>query len=88
MPIGVILVLTFAIMAIKRGVDWPLAVTAMSLGDRSNGTILEGPVDMIGDLWDKVWKIAVEVFNRGDSTPPAALMHQALHVAQMTGVAG
>jgi hypothetical protein len=86
MPIGVILVLTFAIMAIRRGVDWPLAVTAAALGDRSNGTILEGPIDMIGNLWDQLWGVAVQVFSRSGSTPNA-LMHTSLHVAQMTGVA-
>jgi hypothetical protein len=83
MPIGVILVITFGIMAIKRGADWPVAVTAMSLGDRSNGTILQDPIDMVGNLWDQLWKVAIDVFSRKGSDAGALV----LHVAQMSGIA-
>jgi hypothetical protein len=85
MPPAALLVLTVVIMVMRRGADWPLVVTAAALGDKSNGTILEGPIDMIGNLWDQLWGVAVQVFSRNGS--PAALMHTSLHVAQMTGVA-
>jgi hypothetical protein len=88
MPIAVTTVITFGIMAIRRGVDWPLAVVAMVLGDRSNGTILEEPVNMAGNVLDKIWQIAVSVFSGGDKTNPAAMAQFGMHVAQTIGVAG
>jgi hypothetical protein len=87
MPIAVVLVLTLAIMAMRRGVDFPLVVVACALGDKSNGTILEEPIDMAGNFVDTVWNICVQVFNRGGEPANGAMAH-VLHVAQMAGVAG
>jgi hypothetical protein len=86
MPIGVLLVITLAFMGIKRGLDTPVAAVAMALGDRSDGTILEDPVNMVVNLIDNVWKIAVEVFESrtGGGGNTGALV---LHVAQLTGIA-
>lgn len=84
MPIAVLVVVTFGIMALKRGVDWPLAFVAMSVGDRSNGTIIEEPVNMIGNFIDKIWFVAVKVFGGGDGAPAEG----AMHVARMAGLVG
>lgn len=83
MPIAVLVVVTFGIMALKRGVDWPLAAVAMSVGDRSDGTIAEEPVNMIGNLCDTIWHIAISVWNRG--AEPA---EGAMHAARMAGLIG
>lgn len=87
MPIGALLAITITIMVIKRGVDTPVALTAAALGDKSDGTILEGPIDMIGNLLNDLWRIGLEVFNRGGGDNPAA-MATAIHLAQAAGVIG
>lgn len=87
MPTGIIAVLTFGIMAIRRGVDWPLAIVAMVLGDRSDGTLAEEPINMAGNIMDKLWAVVAQIWNTstsgGDS--PAAFM---FHAAQVTGIVG
>jgi hypothetical protein len=85
MPIGLLVLLTFAIMGLRKGIDFPQCALAAAVGDHSNGTVFQEPVDMIGNFVDLVWRLVEQIWSRGETQQ--GLIHIA-HAAQVMGVAG
>lgn len=85
MPLGLLVILTFVVMGMKRGIDFPIAALAAAVGDRSNGTLIEGPVDMISQFVDIVWGAVIQMWN---STPKPVSGTGIVHVAQMAQTLG
>lgn len=54
-PIGLIALLLIVIAALRKGVDTPQMALAAVMGDESDGTALEGPVDMAGGIVSWLW---------------------------------
>jgi hypothetical protein len=87
MPLGLLLILTLAIMGFRKGLDFPQCALAAALGDRSNGTIIQQPVDMIGQFVDLVWGLVNQAWSSTPKPLSEGLIHAA-HVAHASGVIG
>jgi hypothetical protein len=90
MPLGLVVLIVIVISALRKGTDTPQNVLCAVLGDQSDGTILERPIDMAGEFVATVWGIVSQVWSRGGGDNPAVQNGLVFlgHVAQSSGVVG
>lgn len=87
MPIGLVVLIVIIISALRKGTDTPQNVLCAVLGDQSNGTILERPIDMAGEFVAVIWNLISKAWSSSGGEAQNGLVYLG-HLAQASGVVG